>query len=198
MVATDMSAGRTVITQVGRLRWWRQARTGWLPALLLVLALAACSGGRADDGPLGPPMNNITLCLPVQPGRLVTQAFEEYANNGSQVATVERIFLAAPKNIRLAGAFLVPMSHALDVGGIGNVAGFPPRQIPRGVYWSRRMVPTGARISPGELVNVVLGLAPAPGHTTGSTAGVVIWYREGGTEYALRSKVAVIVKFAAS
>lgn len=193
-----MSAGRTVVTQVGRLRWWRPAKNGWLPALLLVVALAACSGGRTDGGPLGPPLNNIVLCLPVQPGKLVTQGFEEYANTGSQVATVERIFLAAPRNIRLAGAFVVPMSHALDIGGIGNVAGFPPSQIPKGVYWSRRMVPAGARIQPGELVNVVLGLSPAPGHTTGSTTGLVIWYREGGTEYELKSNVQVIVKFAAS
>jgi hypothetical protein len=149
---------------------------------------------RADGGPLGPAGNQTTLCLPVQRGHAVSDGYQFFTNISRGTLTVERLFLAKARNIKITGAFLVPIDGN-DL--IGTLAGFPPRasQLPSGVEWGKRHLPAGARVLPGEQVNYVVGLASASRVTTGSTAGIVLWYRDArGTQYELQSNVQVIIK----
>lgn len=105
---------------------------------------------------------------------------------------IDHVFLASARNLKLAGAYIVPVTGPDLVGTWGT---FPPPagQLPRSVQWARRRLPSGARVLPGEEVNVVVGLAPAS-RATGSTAGIEVLYQDGSTKYVLRSNIRVIVK----
>jgi hypothetical protein len=174
-------------------------RVKLLLVLAVVLALAAFltvvlwpSDGTLASGPLGPPGNRDTLCLPVPLGGADTDGFQSFTNGSHDVLVIDRVYLASARNLRLVGAYIVPVTGPNLTGTWGT---FPPpaEQLPRSVQWAKRQRPADARVLPGEEVNVVAGLAPTS-RATGSTAGIAVLYHDGSTKYALRSNIRVQVK----
>jgi hypothetical protein len=166
---------------------------------LAVVTLAAVltvvlwpSGGQLASGPLGPPGNHDTLCLPVRLGGADTDGFRSFTNRSHDLLVIDRAYLASARNLKLVGAYIVPVTGTELTG---TWATFPPPagRLPKGVQWARRLPPAGAHVRPGEQVNVVVGLAPAS-HAAGSTTGIEVLYHDGSTRYELRSNIRVIVK----
>jgi hypothetical protein len=174
----------------------RKARL--LLGLLLVAALAAVlvavlrpfATTVVDGGPLGPQDNPGTACLPGRPGHGNTDGLESYVNSGPGIVIIDRVSLASPRNLRLAGAYIVPGRYAVGTWGT-----FPPPagQLPKGVKWAERRLPAGTHVLPGQRVNVVVGVAPTR-DTSGSTAGILVWYHDRHTYYERRSSIRVAIK----
>lgn len=131
-------------------------RTRLLGELLFVAALATVlvfvhhSTGRAvvDGGPLGPRENVSTACLPGRPGNANTDGLENYVNGGHGTLIIDRVSLAQPRGLKLAGAYIVPGKYS-----VGTRATFPPPagQLLRGVEWAQRR----------SAVRVVIKVSPA-------------------------------------
>jgi hypothetical protein len=125
-------------------------KTRLLRGLLLVAALSAVlvailrpfASAVADGGPLGPQDNPGTACLPGRPGHGNTDGLESYINSGPDSVIIDRVSLAAPRDLRLAGAYIVPGRYAVGTWGT-----FPPPagQLPKGVEWAKRRLPPGTR-----------------------------------------------------
>jgi hypothetical protein len=157
-------------------------------------ALIACSSGQGaapvNSGPLGPPGNSLTECLPGSPRHADTEGLQVFTNSGKNTVTIDEIELVEPRNIILTGAYVIP-GQAL----VGSLLTFPPPvgQLPSGVDWRAREPAPGARIRPGETADLVLGLRPATS-ATASTPGAEVLYHDGSTPYELRFNLAVIIK----
>jgi hypothetical protein len=176
-----------------------------LGSSVLAVALAAGfavfvltrSGGVIIGGPVGPPTNSTGECVPGPPGALQTDGFDILKNQGSQVAVIERLSLRSPHGLRLAGAFLVPLSGG-DAVGVWH--GFPPpaRQVVRdlsGIEWARRESPRDARLLPGHRVNAVLGVQ-ATSRKPGSAAGLAVHYRVGSQQYLFLTQSQIVIRTA--
>lgn len=169
-----------------------------LLGLLLVAALAAIlvavlrpfASTVVDGGPLGPQDNGATACLPGRSGHANTDGLENYLNSGHSTVIIDRVSLAKPSGLKLAGAYVVPGRYS-----VGTWATFPPPagQLPHGVEWAKRRPPAGTRVPPGHRINVVAGIEPVH-DATGSTAGIVVWYHDGSTHYQRQSTVRVVIK----
>jgi hypothetical protein len=158
-------------------------------AAVLVIILRPSASAVTLGGPLGPPGNLSTLCTPSRLGQPVTIGLQNFTNSSHDTVTIDRVTLASPRNLTLAGAYTVPGRYLVGVWPT-----FPPpaRQLVKGVQWAKRRHPAGARVPPGGWVNVVAGVDPTRrGQDT--TTGIVVWYHDGGTRYELRSNVRVIV-----
>ena len=156
----------------------------------LAAVLAAACGGGLPQGPLGPTEKASTACVPARVGQARTDGIDGAENTGRTTVVIDRIALASPRHIRLIGAYVVPGEN-----WIGVAATFPPpaSSIRPGVNWSARHKPAGSRIPPGKWVGFVVGLAPVS-HATASTAGLVVFYHVGSTQYQWRSRVRIVIK----
>jgi hypothetical protein len=155
------------------------------------LALAACgSSGPSPHGPLGPLGNSTTTCTPLRPGEAMTDGYLSVTNNSKGTLTIERVALASPRNLRLLGAYIVPVTGNV----VGDFDGWPPppgKLLP-GVKWAERHRPAGARVRPGEMIDPVVGLAITAGHTKASDNGQLIYYRDAsGNQYVLHTNIQV-------
>ncbi len=172
---------------------WRRPLTVAL-AVTAAGALIACSSapGTApvNSGPLGPPGNPLTECLPGSPQHADTEGLQTVTNSGKDTVTIDAIKLDEPRNIKLTGAYVIP-----GQGLVGSWLSFPPpvSQLPSDVDWSAREQAAGARIRPGETADVVLGLRPTS-RATGSTPGAEVLYQDGDTHYELLFNLAVIIR----
>lgn len=160
-------------------------------ALAAVLTVVFWSAGRTViiGGPLGPSGNLSTVCDPGQPGRADTVGIQNFRNAGRDTLVIDRVTLADPRSLRLAGAFIVPGQDLVGVGGP-----FPPPadQIPKGVQWAKRRLPPGTQVPPGAWISIPVGVEPTR-DATGRSAGLVIWYHDGSTRYELRSNVRMVI-----
>lgn len=167
----------------------------WLLGLAFGLALAACgtSSRPAAGGPLGPGGNLTTTCTPLRPGEALSDGYLSVANHSKGTLTIERLSLASPRNIKLLGAYIVPVQGNV----IGDTDGWPPpaRELLPGVEWAKRHRPADTRVRPGEWVDPVVGLTVTAGHTKGSDDGQLIWYRDAaGHQYVLHTSIQVIIE----
>lgn len=173
-------------------------RWGRLPTVALAVtvgsALIACSSGQStapvNSGPLGPPGNPLTECLPGSREHADTEGLQNFTNSGKDTVTIDVIKLAQPLNLELTGAYVIP-----GQGLVGSWLSFPPpvSQLPRDVDWSAREAAAGARIRPGETADLVLGLRPTSS-ATGSTSGAEVLYHDGGTHYELLFNLPIVIK----
>jgi hypothetical protein len=170
-----------------------------LLGLIPVAAAAAIVGyifvpGSASlgSGPLGPPGNPDTACLPVSPGQADTEGLQNPTNNSGDTLVIDHVALASPQNITLVGAYIVP-----GTGLVGAWRGFPPPagQLAKDVSLARWRRAVGARVLPGQTIDVVVGLAPTS-RATASTAGIEVFYHDGSAEYEWVCKLRVILKVA--
>ncbi len=146
----------------------------------------------AGSGPLGPPGNLATACLPASPGQADTEGLQNPTNSSHDTLVIDRVALASPQNITLVGAYIVP-----GTGLVGAWRGFPPPagQLAKDVALTKWRPAAGARVLPGETIDVVAGLAPTS-HATASTAGIEVFYHDGSTHYELVFNLRVIIKVA--
>ena len=160
--------------------------------LLLAAAILGCSAAPSA-GPLGPPGNGDTECMPANVGQTDTEGLQSFTNSGHDTLVIARVGLASARNIRLAGAYIVNIGSGTEL--VGAWRGFPPAagQLASDVALAKWQPVSGAKILPGETINVVVGLAPTS-HAAASTAGVEIFYHDGGSQYELVSKLAVTIK----
>jgi hypothetical protein len=167
-----------------------------LAAVLLVVVRPFSSGPAAEavilGGPLGPAGNLSTICEPTRLGNAVTIGIQGFSNRGDNTVTIDRMTLGAARDIRLTGAFIVPGRYLVGAWGT-----FPPpaRQLMKGVQWASRRHPAGTRVRPHGWVGVVAGVEPT-GHATGKSAGIVVWYHDGGKHYELQTNVRILLKVA--
>jgi hypothetical protein len=173
---------------------WRRRLTGLLALAVSVgVVLVACSSGQGtapvNSGPLGPPGNLFTECLPGSPQHADTEALQDFTNSGNDTVTIDAIQFADPQNLKLTGAYVVP-----GQGVLGSWLSFPPPVAIASSYvdWAAREQASGARIRPGETADLVLGLRPARS-ATASTSGAEVLYQDGSTHYELRFNLAVII-----
>jgi hypothetical protein len=167
---------------------------------LLVLAVSvagvsiACASapGTApvNSGPLGPPGNEMTVCIPGSPQHADTEALQGFTNSGNDTVTIDAIQFADPRNLKLIGAYVAP-----GQGDLGALPSFPPPAATASSYdvdWSARQQAAGAHIKPGETADLVLGLRPVR-NATARTSGAEVLYQDGSTHYELRFNLAVII-----
>lgn len=150
-----------------------------LAAVLVVVVRS--SGSVLTIGPLGPPGNHDSNCLPGGPKvRVDTEGNQNVTNSGHDTIVVDRLVLASPRHLKLTGAYLVP-----GQGLVGTWPSFPPPagKVDRYVQWNRRERPAGARIPPGQTVNLVFGVEQTT-NGPGSTAGIEVLYHDGGTRHS--------------
>jgi hypothetical protein len=94
----------------------RRMRMRLLLGLLAVAVLAAVlvivlrpSGSVLASGPLGPPGNHDSNCLPGGPkNSVLTEGNQNVTNSGHDTVVVDRLVLASPHHLKLTGAYLVP------------------------------------------------------------------------------------------
>ena len=102
-----------------------------LSALLLPAALAAVLFAIVTHldheihagGPLGPPGNYDTNCLPGKPFQAVTEGNQGVTNGGPDAIILDRMLLISPRHLRLTGAYVVPYTKNL----VGSWLQFPLR-----------------------------------------------------------------------
>jgi hypothetical protein len=153
------------------------------------VSIACSSAPPVNSGPLGPPGNPFTECLPGSPQHADTEALQDFTNSGNDTVTIDAIQFADPRNLKLTGAYVAP-----GQGELGAWLSFPPPATASsyGVDWSARQQATGARIKPGETADLVLGLRPAR-NATARTSGAEVLYQDGSTHYELLFNLAVII-----
>jgi len=162
-----------------------------LAATAVILGYLLTHPASLAAGPLGPPpVNLVTECLPANVGQADTHGMDSFTNKSHDVLVIDHVGLASARNMRIVGAYIVP-----GTGQVGEWRGFPPpaAQLDKDVRWAKREPAAGARVSPGETVNVVVGLEPT-GRATASAKGIELLYHDGGTQYELVSNVTVIIK----
>lgn len=176
-----------------RLTWLLRAAA----ALLAGALLASCASASANYGPLASGgLGAGQECIPVPPGGVVSYGFQAFSNPGS-AATVTKVDLAEPRNLRILQAWIVPVTgHDL----YGVLDGYPPDgHLPRGVQWAQRQSADGAvipHLQGPDVANLVLVLEPLAKVAT--AAGVNVSYTEAGTSYQLQTHFAIQVVTAKS
>jgi hypothetical protein len=155
-------------------------------------ALAGCSPAHHGPGPLGypgNPTNRDVLCLPSVHGQPDTVGIDVIRNNGHASLVIDRFGLSSARHLALVGGYVVAGRFA-----VGQWESFPPPagRLDKGVQWSSREAPSGARVLPGHYINPVLGLKPT-GHI-GSTAAAEIFYHVGSAHYVWKSPVKILIK----
>jgi len=158
-------------------------------AAVLVVILRHSDSEVATKGPLGPPGNPSTVCLPSRLGHAVTIGLQNFTNSGHDAVTIDRVTLGTVRGLKLAGAYAVPGRYTV---GVWNNFPPPARQLLKGVQWDKRRQPAGTRVQPGRWVNVVAGVDPTRKAEDSST-GIVLWYHDGSQRFELRTNVRILV-----
>jgi len=162
--------------------------------------LAGCSGGNAantvNTGPFGNGGTPGTECVRLSPGNVLSYGFEEFSNNGTSQAVINKVALADAHGLRVLAAYVVPITgHIL----YGVLQGYPPaRHLDAGVQWAERQKANGARIPPShghDVNNLVLVLQPTV--KLGSARGIEVFYSEAGQQYDLRTATRVVISVSA-
>lgn len=127
----------------------------------------------------------------MKPGGVVSYGSEAFHNPGP-AATITKVNLAEPRNLRILQAWLVAITgHHL----YGVLDGYPPyAHLPRGVQWAQRQPADGAvipHLRGRAVANLILVLKPLAKVAT--AAGVNVYYTEAGTNYHLRTHFAIRV-----
>jgi hypothetical protein len=157
------------------------------PAATVLLA-ASCAGGPAvNTGPLGNGGTRGGICAYLPPRTpVLTYGIIDLHNAGSSNAVIENVALVHPRHLRLAAAYVVPITGHLD---FGVWDGYPPVRHQAGVEWSRHQAAKGARLPPArsksDHANLVEVLQPTG--PVGTAQATDIFYREGGIRYHLRN-----------
>jgi len=153
--------------------------------------LAVCSSTNAvNTGPFGGGGDTGALCVPVGRGGVLSYGLDTFTNTGG-TATIERVALTDPHDLRILAAYVVPVTGTI---AYGVLSGYPPaRNLPPGVQWDRRQRANGAVIphSPGTQYNLVLVLKPAG--EKGTARSVDVFYRAAGQEYHLQTTTSIKV-----
>jgi hypothetical protein len=150
-----------------------------------------------QGGPLAgkiPPGVHLTQCIPVRSGGIVVvEGFGTIPNSGQQVAVIDRVAFASPRNLQQLAAYVVP-----SVGLYGDGTGYPPHggghQV-AGFDWAGRQNAAGARIAhptpakPNMDLVVIARMADA---NDASEQGVDVWYHVGNQHYHLRTNVTML------
>jgi hypothetical protein len=158
-------------------------------AAVLVVIVRPSASAVSLGGPLGPPGNLSTVCLPSRLGHAVTIGIQDFTNSGHDSVIVDRVTFGTPHSLRLAGAYAVPGRYTV---GVWRTFPPPAGQLLKGVQWARRRQAAGTRVSSGGWVNVAAGIDPTR-KAKDTTTGIVVWYHDGSKRYELRTNVRVIV-----
>ena len=156
------------------------------------LVLASCSTGYAGSGPLRDGEGQGTLCGPVPSGQVLSDGFDALRNSGQTPVTIKAVSLADPHNLRLIGAYVIPVAGSTLYG---LRAGYPPvGGLDPGVAWSKRHLAAGATVPHSDASHVAnLVLVVKPTAATGTAAGTRIDYRVGGQSYQFQTQIKLVV-----
>jgi hypothetical protein len=166
-----------------------------IAATLAGVVSAGCDSAPAlNTGPLGNGGQPGALCNPVHSStQSLTNGFTALSNGSKSPVVIDRIALDDPHQLRLLGAYIVPISgHNL----LGDWAGFPPtaNELSVGVEWAQRVPAAGAHIAPdrpNQVVNLVLALKPEG--LVGTAKGIDVYYSGGGIKYHMLSSTTLRV-----
>jgi hypothetical protein len=154
---------------------------------LLLAAACSSSGGLSTNGPFGnggPNSGTLGQCTP--PGQVVYDGIEEFPNAGG-TATIQKVALVDPRNLRLLTAWVVPTTGTLVGEGLGYPTASSLASTTSGVRWGLRQRIPGAvvRHTRGqEVINLVIVVKPSG--KVGTAKAVNLYYEAGGTHYLLR------------
>lgn len=172
-----------------KLRHWQIGAVGGvavaLCGLAVALPLSLLKTGTSDTGPLGNGGSG-SLCAPV---RTLTLGVDLLSNTSRSPLSVQAFSLIRPRNIKLLGVSLVPLTRGRRYNMIGMVASYPPplTRIPSDARWSsRRELP--ATLGPRSKWNLVIGLTDTNGKD-GSDAGYQLRYTYEGKDLLWRSRI---------
>lgn len=164
--------------------------TGGLACGLALLLATACTSrsGLATGGPFGNGNTGpVTVCDWTRPGGVVYDGYEAFHNTGG-TATIEKVGLVHPRNLRLVAAWVVPIPVGAPIIGIGQ--GYPSASglasTAPGVQWGRRQHVPGAVVrhtGSHRLVNLVLVVKPSG--KRGTAKPIDMYYEAGGKHYLL-------------
>jgi hypothetical protein len=161
--------------------------TGGLACGLALLLATACSNSDtlSTNGPFGNGgPDSGTVCDWTRPGGVAYSGFEEFPNTGG-TATIERVALVDPRNLRLVAAWVVPTP-----GGAGVGPGYPPASslgtgATRVPLELRQHIPAAVvRHTRGkEAIDLVIVVKPSG--RVGTSKAINLYYETGGTRYLL-------------
>jgi hypothetical protein len=168
--------------------------------LALLLATSCSSGGGPDtDGPFGGTDHSSGgICVHTRPGGVAFDGFEQFPNTGGP-ATITKVRLVHPRNLRLVAAWVLPTSGVLE--GVGVGAGYPTASgiaaNGTGARWALR-----ERI-PGAVVQhtrghhaIALVIVTKPSGKVGSSKAIDLYYESAGKHYLLNFPYGFTVKVA--
>jgi hypothetical protein len=113
--------------------------------LVTVGACAGCSREqRPSPGPLAMGGDRGEACMPFGVGRDLTYGFDVLRNVGHEPVSVDSVALFHAHDLRLAGAFLLPIENTTV---IGNTQEWPPAGPEAAAVWTRRTPAVGARVT---------------------------------------------------
>jgi len=158
-----------------------------VPVAVVLLAAACSSGPTINTGPLGNGGTQGGICAYLPPSNpVLTYGIIDLHNAGSANAVIENVALVRPRHLRLAAAYVVPITGHQDYG---VWEGYPPVRHQAGVEWSQHQQAKGARLPPAhsksDHANLVEVLQPTG--PVGTAQATDIFYREGRTQYHLRN-----------
>jgi hypothetical protein len=155
-----------------------------LVTLALAASLSGCHATMITSGMLSGGSGKGTECSPAPRGGVLTDGFTALEYSGTGPAVILSVTLASPRNLRLLGAWVVPVTgHVL----YGVRSGWPPA-------WARRTAADGDQIpaSAGTQVSSLL-LVVQPGAGTGTAAGVRVSYRTDGQVRQFQTQIRLVV-----
>lgn len=162
-------------------------------AATVAAVLVIRSGPAINTGPFG---SAGTPGLECSPGlRLILSPFAAYTNSGSSRATVTRVVLYRPRDLRVLSVEVVPVTGTNTLG----VAAYPtplPSELLPGVEWSSRRGLPAVILPHTERFTVAVGVERTG--QEGTAAGIDIFYEEAGKQYHLRTAIAYQVVAARS
>ncbi len=172
---------------------------GGLACGLALLLATSCSGGLDTDGPFGGSgPNSGGICAPVRPGEVAYDGFEQFPNTGGR-ATITKVRLVHPRNLRLVAAWVVPTSGVLE--GVGVGLGYPTASKiasgGSGAHWDLRERIPGAvvRHTHGHRA-IALVIVAKPSGKVGTSKAVDLYYESAGKHYLLHFTYGFTVKVA--
>ncbi|HEY1617729.1 MAG TPA: hypothetical protein VGG25_08930 [Streptosporangiaceae bacterium] len=160
---------------------------GRIAAITVVVLLASSCGGdpAVNSGPLGDGGSPGGICVHIRPGQVESWGLTELVNTGHSNAVIETTRLDSAQHLRIVDAYVVPIAGSQEYG---SWFGYPPAPYQRGVEWARHTWAKGARVPPrsgSKHADLLVVLQP-----TGPVAkaqGITVLYRDGGTQYELRT-----------
>lgn len=158
-----------------------------IAAIAAVILMASSCGGdpAVNSGPLGDGGDPGGICVPIRPGQVESWGITELINTGRSNAVIETTRLDSARRLRIVDAYVVPITGPQEYG---SWFGYPPAPYQRGVEWSQRTRAKGARVPPrsgSRHADLLIVLQPAG--PVAKARGITVLYREGGTQYELRT-----------